>query len=107
MPNLAAVRRALLAETVTNLKGSATPLPRQSTFCFSAFEFGPMTADIINLRQARKAKARAEKERRAEENRRKFGRPKHERARAEAESLLEENRLDGLRRDAPDADPQA
>jgi hypothetical protein len=66
-----------------------------------------MTADIINLRQVRKAKARAEKERRAEENRHNFGRPKRVRERAEAESLLEENRLEGLRRDPPDADPQA
>ena len=66
-----------------------------------------MTAEIINLRQARKAKARAEKERRAEENRRKFGRPKQERERAEAESLLEAECLEGLRRDAPDAEPQA
>jgi hypothetical protein len=66
-----------------------------------------MTADIINFRQVRKAKARAEKVRRAEENRRKSGLPKHERERAEAESLLGENRLEALRRDPPDADPQA
>ena len=66
-----------------------------------------MTADIINLRHVRKARARADKERRAEENRRKFGRRKHERERAEAESLLEAHRLEGLRRYPPDADPQA
>jgi hypothetical protein len=64
-----------------------------------------MTADIINLRQARKAQARAEKERRTDENRRRFGRPKHERDQAEAETLLEAERLDGLRRNPPDFDP--
>jgi hypothetical protein len=47
-------------------------------------------ADIINLRQARKTRARADKERAAAANRAKFGRTKAER---EA-SLKEEARLD-------------
>ena len=36
-------------------------------------------ADIVNLRQARKARKRVEQERAAEENRRAFGRTKAER----------------------------
>jgi hypothetical protein len=47
-------------------------------------------ADIINLRQARKTRARAEKERAAAANRAKFGRTKAERQ----ASLKEEARLD-------------
>ena len=35
--------------------------------------------EIVNLRAARKAKARADKERQAEQNRRKFGRTRAER----------------------------
>jgi Domain of unknown function (DUF4169) len=66
-----------------------------------------MTADIINLRRARKAKARAEKERQAEENRRKFGQPKHERKRAQAEKSLGAKRLEGMRREPPEPDTQA
>jgi hypothetical protein len=42
-----------------------------------------MSADIVNLRQARKAKARAEKDKAAEENRRLHGMSKAERAKAE------------------------
>lgn len=37
-----------------------------------------MAADVINLRQARKAKARVEKEKTAEQNRITFGRTKAE-----------------------------
>ena len=36
-------------------------------------------AEVINLRRARKAKARADKEAVAAENRARFGRPAHER----------------------------
>ncbi len=38
-----------------------------------------MTGKVVNLRQARKRRARAEKEKRAEENRIRFGRTKAER----------------------------
>ncbi|PJG48421.1 hypothetical protein CAF53_09350 [Sphingobium sp. LB126] len=56
-------------------------------------------ADIINLRQARKAKARADQTRQAEINRVKFGRTKAER---KAEALEEERKarmIDGAHRD--------
>ena len=56
-------------------------------------------AEIVNLRQARKAKARAEKEQAAETNRAKFGRTKAER---ERERMLTEKQvrdLDGHKRD--------
>ena len=47
-----------------------------------------MNADIINLRQVKKKQARQEKDKKASENRRKYGRTKDEKARA----LLEEKR---------------
>jgi hypothetical protein len=57
-------------------------------------------AEIINLRQARKRKARTEKDARAAENRIAFGRPKAERQLAEAEKDLGRRRLDAhLRED--------
>lgn len=54
-------------------------------------------SDIVNLRQARKRKVRADKDRQAAENRAKFGRPKPERERAAAVSELERRRLDQAR----------
>mgnify|MGYP001088320707 FL=1 len=61
-------------------------------------------AEIVNLRQARKQKARSEKERIAAENRAIHGRSKSER---ERESLLESKAttlLDAHRR-SPDREP--
>lgn len=55
-----------------------------------------MTADIINLRQARKAKARADKEAKAEANRRKHGRNKAERVAEEDARARANRRLDAL-----------
>ena len=57
-------------------------------------------AEIVNLRQARKRKARAEKEKTAEANRLAFGRTKAEKLgtkleKARAEKALEEHRRDG------------
>ena len=46
-----------------------------------------MTADIVNLRRARKTKARAEREQQAAENRVRFGRTKAER---QAQSITRE-----------------
>jgi hypothetical protein len=56
-----------------------------------------MTAEIVNLRKARKAKARAADEARAAENRALFGRSKAERKATEAEKDLTLRRLDGHR----------
>ncbi|MGD9739351.1 MAG: DUF4169 family protein [Bauldia sp.] len=56
-------------------------------------------AEIVNLRRARKDKARAEKERKAEANRVAFGRTKAEKAASEAEKAAVSRRLDGHRRD--------
>jgi hypothetical protein len=56
-------------------------------------------ADIVNLRQARKRKARAEKEAKAAENRVAFGRPKAERSVSQAQREIDLRRLDGHRRD--------
>jgi hypothetical protein len=50
-------------------------------------------ADIINLRRARKARSRAEAEKRAEENRVRFGRTKHEISVRKAEKALDERRM--------------
>jgi hypothetical protein len=56
-------------------------------------------AEIINLRQARKQKARAEKEVRANENRIAFGRTKAEKNLSQAEQNLAKGRLDSHKRD--------
>jgi hypothetical protein len=58
-----------------------------------------MSAEIINLRNARKAKERREAEARAEENRAKFGRTKAERTATHAEQELEARRLAALKRE--------
>ena len=62
-------------------------------------------AEIINLRKARKKKARAEKEAEAAENRAKFGQPKEERSQSETAKDLLDRKLDAHRRD--DGDPEA
>lgn len=54
-----------------------------------------MSADLINLRLARKARVRAGKEVLATENRTKYGRTKAERKNAAAKAELERRRLDG------------
>ena len=61
-------------------------------------------AEIINLRQARKQKARAEKEARADENRVAFGRTKAEKNLTKAQRDLARSRLEAHRRD-PDETP--
>jgi hypothetical protein len=60
-----------------------------------------MTAEIINLNKVRKAKERAEKEQRADENRLRHGRTKSERAAEDAQRATENAHLDGLRREGP------
>ena len=62
-----------------------------------------MTADIVNLRQVRKQKARAEKERHSEAKRAKHGQTKATRRHEAANKALEKKRLDGLVRIQPDA----
>jgi Domain of unknown function (DUF4169) len=56
-------------------------------------------AEIVNLRQARKARARAEKEALAAANRAKFGRSKAEREAEAAKRDLAEHQLDGHKRE--------
>ncbi len=57
--------------------------------------------DVVNLNRYRKQKQRAERERRANEKRARFGIPKAERGKTTAERALESRRLDGARRDEP------
>ncbi|USQ15343.1 DUF4169 family protein (plasmid) [Legionella lytica] len=52
-------------------------------------------AEIINLNKKRKAKARVEKEKKASENRVKFGRTKKEKQIAKQENERQERHLDG------------
>lgn len=66
-----------------------------------------MTGEIVNLNKARKAKARADKDRKAEENRVRFGRTKAEREKDEAQRALEKSRLEALRRDRDDEVPSS
>ena len=56
-------------------------------------------AEIINLRNARKQKARAAKEAQAEQNRALFGRPKAEKLKQSAEKSLADRKIDGHKRD--------
>lgn len=56
-------------------------------------------AEIVNLRQARKAKARAEKDQAAEANRAKFGRTKAERDLQRKLSDKQNRDLDSHKRD--------
>jgi hypothetical protein len=56
-------------------------------------------AEIVNLRNVRKRKARAEREVAAEANRLKFGRSKAERTLQEAEDALNVRRLDEHKRE--------
>ena len=60
-----------------------------------------MSADIVNLRQARKAKARADKQRQAEENRVRFGRSKADKQHDAAVRRLDTRKLDGQQRSKP------
>ena len=58
-----------------------------------------MAADVINLRQARKQKARTEKDHKAAENRAQFGRTKHEKAvtralKAQVDKALDQGKLE-------------
>lgn len=60
--------------------------------------------DVINLRQARKAKARAEKEAQAQENRARFGRTGAEKRRDVDTAGREERRHEGHRIEPSPAD---
>ena len=55
--------------------------------------------DIVNLNQFRKKKKRADDEKRAEENRVKFGRTKAEKVRDAAERRKSDDHLDGSKLD--------
>lgn len=59
-------------------------------------------ADIINLQNFRKQKARAEKAANADHNRVKFGRTKAEKQLTKAEQALADKRIDDHRRDDKD-----
>lgn len=58
-----------------------------------------MSGDIINLRQARKAKVRADKEQTADENRRRHGRTKGEKKAEKSAQTKADQHLDGHKRD--------
>jgi hypothetical protein len=63
-------------------------------------------AEIVNLRRARKQKARAEAGKTAEQNRIDFGRSKAERRLAEAERDKAARHIDGHRLDRDDDAPE-
>lgn len=56
-------------------------------------------ADIVNLRQVRKQKARADKAAQADQNRIVFGRTKAEKLKQSADKAKAERDLDGHKRD--------
>jgi hypothetical protein len=59
-------------------------------------------ADILNLNKHRKQKARAEANKKAADNRVRFGRTKAERQKADIDAEIARRRMDQLRRDPPD-----
>jgi Domain of unknown function (DUF4169) len=59
-----------------------------------------MSADIINLRQAKKSRARSEKEKQAAHNRVQFGRNKAEKQLADSLNRLHRTKLDAHQREA-------
>ncbi|MEQ9328630.1 MAG: DUF4169 family protein [Rhodospirillales bacterium] len=63
-----------------------------------------MSADIVNLRKARKAKQRAEKESAADANRLRYGRTAEERKKTDADRERDRSHIDGHRLD--DTDPE-
>ena len=56
-------------------------------------------ADVLSLSKARKSKAKADKEARAQENRVKFGRTKAEKAADKARTTLAEKSIDAHKRE--------
>lgn len=56
-------------------------------------------AEVVNLRTARKRKARADKEAQAQQNRILFGRPKAEKLKQAAEKALADRHIDAHKRD--------
>ncbi|WP_306030488.1 DUF4169 family protein [Stappia sp. MMSF_3263] len=65
-----------------------------------------MTGDIVNLRQARKARARREKETRAAENRVQFGRSKSEKNLTRTTVEKSAAHVDAHKREHPQAGPK-
>lgn len=63
-----------------------------------------MSAEIVNLRQARKRKQRADSEKQAEDNRRNFGRTKAEREAARRRRDELEKKVEGHRLSPSDDD---
>ncbi len=61
---------------------------------------------VVNLNRYRKERQQAERERRANEKRMRFGIPKSQRLKSTADQLLEARRLDGIRRDERSAERQ-
>ena len=61
-------------------------------------------SDIINLKHARKVKARAEKSAQADQNRRKYGQTKAEKLKAAKKADQARKHLDGHKVDRPDSD---
>jgi hypothetical protein len=64
-----------------------------------------MTGEVVNLRRARKAKARADAQAQAAQNRLTFGRTKVERTLAEARDALARRRHEGHKLTSPAETP--
>lgn len=60
--------------------------------------------EVVNLRRARKDRAREDASLKAEANRIAFGRTKAEKTLTEAERALQQRRIDGHRIDKPEQD---
>ena len=62
-------------------------------------------AEVVNLRRARKERARAEAAKQADANRVAFGRTKAEKTLTAAERDLAARRIDGHKRETPEGEP--
>ena len=91
---------ASIAFVRTNEAGTRR-LPLARPDCYHC----PMT-EIINLRSARKAKARAAASAQAARNRADFGRTKAEKQRADSEARALERALDGAKREGANGEDQ-
>lgn len=63
-------------------------------------------SNVVNLNKFRKAKAKAEKAKQAETNKRLHGRTKAERQREHLQKQQLENKVDGARLEGPAVDPE-
>ncbi|MFC4593003.1 DUF4169 family protein [Sphingobium tyrosinilyticum] len=97
--NLEIRHRSIVSTGCLTLRGGLDARYPLTVLLAGLLHKGAGMADIINFRQARKAKVRADKEQAAAANRAKFGRTKPERQASLQEEARLERQLKGARRE--------